>query len=102
LDNILIAYEITHYLKKRKKEKVCSYKILYEQAYDRVGWGFHRDMMQKLGIDGRSVELMMKCVTSVKYKIRVNGELIDEFIPKRGLRQGESISYYHYKKCVTL
>jgi hypothetical protein len=75
-ENILIAYEMTHYLKRRKKGKegYAAIKLDMSKAYDRVEWNFLRDMMTKLGFERRWVDLVMKCVTSVKYKIRVNGD----------------------------
>lgn len=57
-------------------------------------------MMMKLGFDSCWVDLVMKCVTSVKYKIWVNGDLIEEIIPERGLCQGDPISSYLFLICV--
>lgn len=88
MDNILIACEATHYIKQRKKGKVvyAVIKLNMSKAYDRVEWQFLRGMMMKLGFDQRWVALIMKCVSTVKYNIRVNGELTNEFTPERGLR----------------
>ena len=32
------------------------------------------------------------CVKSVKYSVKFNGQLLESFIPSRGLRQGDPLS----------
>jgi len=50
-DNILISYEITHYLINKREGDVgyAAIKLDMSKAYDRVEWHFLRDMMVKMG-----------------------------------------------------
>ena len=67
-DNVLIAYELSHYLlnKRRGKEGIAAVKADMSKAYDRGEWNFLAAMLCKLGFKQHWVDLIMKCVTSVK------------------------------------
>jgi hypothetical protein len=90
-DNILVAYEMTHYLRNKRegKKRYAAIKLDMSKAYDRVEWKFLHDILIQMGFHSRWVELIMRCVSTVNYSIKINGELSTPFAPERGLRQGD-------------
>lgn len=50
--------------------------------------------MLKMGFDQQWMHLIMACVSSVTYTVRFNGASTEEFVPWRGLRQGDPLSPY--------
>jgi exonuclease III len=93
-DNILLAYECTHMMKTRKRGRdgYAAIKLDMSKAYDRVEWSFIEGMMRRLGFAERWINLVMTCMTTVQYQIRVNGSLSDVITLQRGLRQGDPLS----------
>jgi len=80
--------------RKKGVKRLAAIKLDMSKAYDRVEWTFLENMMRRMGFHHRWVQLIMKCVSSVSYKIKVNDFYTHRIIPQRGLRQGDPLSPY--------
>jgi hypothetical protein len=55
---------------------------------------FWKKVMIKMGFDRRWVNLIMTCISTVRYAVIVNGNLVGDIRPTRGIRQGDPLSPY--------
>lgn len=97
IDNVLVAFETMHHISKKEGEgKVgeMALKLDMSKAYDRMGWCCLEKIMEKLDFVERWRCLVMKCVTSVTYAIRVNGSPMGCITPTRAICQGDPLLPY--------
>jgi hypothetical protein len=75
MDDILIEYECMHTIIRRKdlKNLFFALKIDMMKTYDRVEWNYLEGVPQKMGFEQTWVKSVMRCVTSVRYSIKING-----------------------------
>ena len=88
-------------MRRRQKGKnySCAVKLDMMKAYDRIEWHYLVAILVRLGFCMSFVKLIMKCVSSVRFSVRVNGELLPYFTPTRGFREGDPVSPYLFLLC---
>ena len=69
------------------------------KAYDRVEWSFVKRLLLKMDFSNDWVALMMQCISSVNYKVLLNGQPKGHIVPERGLRQVDLLSPYLFILC---
>ncbi|XP_031101874.1 uncharacterized protein LOC116005777 [Ipomoea triloba] len=74
-DNILLTAEVGHYLNRKQLDQTgwAALKLDMAKTYDRMEWVFLCRMLETLGFDPKWIELIMLCVTTVRYRILING-----------------------------
>ena len=102
IDNVLVASETMHDISQKRKGKIgeMALKLDTSKAYNRVEWRCLQQIKLNLGLSERWVALIMQCVSSVTYVVRINGIPQGHITPSRSLRQGDPLSPYLSLFCV--
>nr|XP_023896544.1 uncharacterized protein LOC112008446 [Quercus suber] len=66
IDNVIIALEIIHSLGKKKgRTGYMALKIDLEKAYDKLEWGFIRNMLDRINFPMKLIDVIMSCVSTL-------------------------------------
>ena len=74
---------------KLKKQKGIILKLNFEKAYDKVDWGFMRQIIERKKFSPKWIDWVRTMVEGGKVAINLNGEIGAYFKSYKGLRQGD-------------
>ena len=69
-------------------------KLDISKEYNQVEWGFLWNIMLKLGLDRKWVDMTIGTITTTSYSILINGELKSFITLTRGIKQRDLLSPY--------
>jgi hypothetical protein len=74
IDNTIIASDIAHYLNNTmRKTGYVGIKTDMAKVYDSVDWTFFETTLSTMGFPSSLIQTIMKCVTTLKFSILING-----------------------------
>ncbi|XP_049348952.1 uncharacterized protein LOC125813502 [Solanum verrucosum] len=91
-ENIMLAQEIIHQIKKPNIGSNVIIKLDMAKAYDRVSWSYICLVLRKMGFDEVFIDIVWRIMANNWYSIIVNGKRHGFFQSTRGLKQGDPLS----------
>ncbi|XP_069145909.1 uncharacterized protein [Solanum lycopersicum] len=91
-ENIMLAQEIIHQIKKPNIGSNVIIKLDMAKAYDRVSWSYTCLVLRKMGFDEVFIDMIWRIMANNWYSIIVNGKRYGFFRSSRGLKRGDPLS----------
>ncbi|XP_049368158.1 uncharacterized protein LOC125833012 [Solanum verrucosum] len=91
-ENIMLAQEIIHGIKKPKEGDNVVIKLDMAKAYDRVSWSYTCLVLRKMGFGELFIDRVWRIMSNNWYSVIINGKRHGFFHSTRGLKQGDPLS----------
>ncbi|XP_030964492.1 uncharacterized protein LOC115985719 [Quercus lobata] len=87
VDNAIVVQEPIHTISNKKgKVRYMAIKVDLEKTYDKLEWGFIREVLINANFPHDLVSLVMSYVSSVSTSILFNGGNVDPILPSQRIR----------------
>ena len=90
--NIHKSINVIHYINKLKDKNYMTISIDAEKAFDKIWHPFRIKTLQKIGIEGTSLNIVNVIYDKPTANIILNGEKLKAFPLRSGTRQGGPLS----------
>lgn len=102
-DNVLLYPELIDKVNSRKKgsTSLASIKIDMSKAYDRVYWDSLLRVLRTYGFLVSS-HWVHQCISTILYRVLINGQTSEQIKPNCGIRQGDPLSPYLFLFCMDI
>ncbi|XP_055806998.1 uncharacterized protein LOC129875783 [Solanum dulcamara] len=91
-ENIMLAQEIIHNIKRPTVGDNVVIKLVMAKAYDRVSWSFTCMVMRRMRFREVFIDMVWRIMSNNWYSVIINGVIHGVFHSTRGLKQGDPLS----------
>jgi hypothetical protein len=79
---------------KKGNSGLMALKLDMEKAFDSMEWDFILKILSLLGFHSTWIKWIQQCITTTSFSILHDGAPFGNFVPSRGLRQGDPLSLF--------
>lgn len=99
--NLIDAHEAFHDLKRKERggKEFMAMKLDMNKAYEWLEWNFLEKVLLAYGFDPRWVAMVLKLVTSVTYRYKINGFPSEIITPTKRSKTGRPLITLSFLSC---